>query len=210
MIECARQLRRFAGEEGDRAGGLALRWSREGANGCGNELPELLDAGAHVSGVIGAWRASGAHEDAEIVDCCDDCPVDGDVPLDRAIAKRAREALEGARHIRDSHLAGHRRAPAEVARVAAERAGVGPFVAGRGEKRIEAIDVIGRFKDEEVQQPIWRRHLRSARVRTGKLGLPAGLVNAPRAGLRPSPRASRRSTAPGRRRSLGLRSSVRC
>ena len=210
VVDGACQLGGFAGEEGDGAGGLALRGRREGADGRGNELAELLDAGANAPTLIAARRADCAHEDAEIVHRGDDDGVDRDVPLDRAIAERAREALQRARDLGDPHLPRHRRAAAQVARVSAERARIGPLVAGRREERVEAIDVIGRFQDKKVQQPIWRRHFRSAHVRTGKVGLSSGLVNAPHAGLRPLPRASRRSTAPVRRKLRGLRSNVRC
>ena len=91
------------------------------------------------------------------------------------------DALDPRRHLGEGGELGHRRAAAKGPRGALERVEVGPHVSSGEHQRVELLDVVAGFEDEEVEKTRRGRHAGSDLVcksgQVTKLGPASGGVH---------------------------------
>ena len=113
---------------------------------------QLVDprAGTHLVGI--APRAHVAQQQLAIIDAGNEDSANLCIPWQGALAERAADTLHAGRHRRECRKLRHRRTAAQRARRALERLAVDGAGRAGEEVRVELLDVIARFENEEVEK----------------------------------------------------------
>ena len=159
--------------------GPAARCRRRGA--IGGIARQLVDPRARARVVGRTPGADVPQKQLAVVHRGDERAGERRLPAGRPPSQSATDTLDAGRHLGERGQLGHRRAAAKGTSDALERFGVGRSGVGREQQRIELLDVLAGFENEEVEKACRGRHSGSDLVcksgRLTKLGPAAGGVH---------------------------------